>query len=177
MKTENIDFEKLLIKTAFCCMASDGFIDDREVEIVKSMSNKSPLLQGFDYNVEIDRFIKELRQKGKGFSSAYFKQLENADMTKEQKLVLINFVIEIIKADDIIEYSEIRFFKNIKRRLNLNDDIIETVRQTIPDIAIFFEDDDVELEEHVDNVAQQYLDAFNLSKINFEPLKNKSKKP
>lgn len=32
---ETITFDKLLLKTAFCCMASDGNIDNREVELKK----------------------------------------------------------------------------------------------------------------------------------------------
>jgi uncharacterized membrane protein YebE (DUF533 family) len=31
---DTIKFDKLLLKTAFCCMASDGHIDSREIAIV-----------------------------------------------------------------------------------------------------------------------------------------------
>jgi uncharacterized membrane protein YebE (DUF533 family) len=37
---DTISFDKLLLKTAFCCMASDGNIDNREIALIKSMCEK-----------------------------------------------------------------------------------------------------------------------------------------
>ena len=42
---ETITFDKLLLKTAFCCMAADGNIDKREVALIKSMCEKSELFK------------------------------------------------------------------------------------------------------------------------------------
>lgn len=38
---DTIPFDKLLLKTTFCCMASDGNIDKREVALIKSLCEKS----------------------------------------------------------------------------------------------------------------------------------------
>ena len=51
---ETITFDKLLLKTAFCCMASDGNIDNREVELIKKMCHNSDLFQNFDFEKEIN---------------------------------------------------------------------------------------------------------------------------
>ena len=40
---EAITFDNLLLKTAFCCMASDGNIDEREVAMIQSQNNQKEL--------------------------------------------------------------------------------------------------------------------------------------
>jgi uncharacterized membrane protein YebE (DUF533 family) len=40
---DTITFDKLLLKTAFCCMAADGHIDNREIALIKTMCENSPL--------------------------------------------------------------------------------------------------------------------------------------
>ena len=39
---DTITFDKLLLNTAFCCMACDGNIDPKEIELIKSMCSNSP---------------------------------------------------------------------------------------------------------------------------------------
>ena len=46
---DTITFDKLLLKTVFCCMASDGNIDKREIALIKSMCEKSPLFKDFKF--------------------------------------------------------------------------------------------------------------------------------
>ena len=51
---ETISFDQLLLKTAFCCMASDGKIDQREIAFIKSMCEKSPLFKDFNFQEEMN---------------------------------------------------------------------------------------------------------------------------
>jgi uncharacterized membrane protein YebE (DUF533 family) len=46
---DTISFDKLLIKTAFCCMASDGHIDDQEISIIKTMCANTSLFNDFNF--------------------------------------------------------------------------------------------------------------------------------
>jgi uncharacterized membrane protein YebE (DUF533 family) len=45
---ETVSFDKLLLKTAFCCMASDGHIDNKEINLIKSMCENSSLFKEFN---------------------------------------------------------------------------------------------------------------------------------
>ena len=153
-----ISFDKLLLKTAFCCMASDGNIDNREIALIKSMCEKSPLFKDLDFHGEINTFIIKINDKGKGFISHYFDLLQKSSLTEQEELTLIDFAIQTIKADDLIEYSEIKFFKNIRHRLKVSDEKILTI---FPDIEQFLEKDIV-TESFLDRITNQYLDTAEL---------------
>ena len=150
-----ISFDKLLLKTAFCCMASDGHIDKREIALIKSMCEKSPLFKNFNFQAEINSLVSKINTRGKEFISYYFDLLEKSTLSEKDEMTLIDFAIQIIKADEQIEYSEIKFFKNIRHRLKVNDDKILAV---FPDIEQFLEEDIV-TESFLAKITKQYFDA------------------
>ena len=149
-----ISFDKLLLKTAFCCMASDGNIDKREIAQIKSMCEQSPLFKDFNFQEEINQLVLKINTNGKEFIQYYLDLLSKKQMTEQEELTIIDFAIQTIKADDIIEYSEIKFFKNIRHRLSISD---ETILQAYPDIEIFLEED-IKTETFLDKILSQYLE-------------------
>ncbi|HRH54175.1 MAG TPA: hypothetical protein PLN38_12685 [Chitinophagales bacterium] len=155
---DTITFDKLLLKTVFCCMASDGNIDKREIALIKSMCEKSPLFKDFNFQEEINSLVSKINTRGKEFFSYYFDLLEKSTLTEQEELTLIDFAIQTIKADEQIEYSEIKFFKNIRHRLKVSDDNILAV---FPDIEQFLEEDIV-TESFLDKITNQYLEAAEL---------------
>ncbi len=155
---ETITFDKLLLKTAFCCMAADGNIDKREVELIKTMCTQSTLFKDFDFLTEINFLLKKINERGTGFIQDYFDLLNNSDLKEEEELILIDFAIQTINADEQIEYSEIKFFKNIRHRLNISDENILTV---FPDIELFLEEDII-TESLLDKITNQYLETAQL---------------
>lgn len=155
---DTISFDKLLLKTAFCCMASDGHIDNREIALIKSMCEKSPLFKDFNFQEEINSLVSKINTRGKEFISYYFDLLGKSTLTEQEELTLIDFAIQTIKADEQIEYSEIKFFKNIRHRLKVSDDSILAV---FPDIEQFLEEDIV-TESFIDKITNQYLQAAEL---------------
>ena len=163
---EIISFDKLLLNTAFCCMASDGHIDDREILLIKSMCEKLPIFKDLDYKKEINSLVDEINSRGKGFISQYFDILGKSNLTEEEELTLIDFAIQTIKADNQIEYSEIKFFKNIRHRLKISDN---SILAKFPDLEQFLEEDIV-TESFLKKIANQYLETvefphFDLIKI------------
>jgi len=128
---DTISFDKLLLKTAFCCMASDGHIDKREVDLIRSMCERSPLFVNFNFLEEINILIEKINTKGKEFISYYFDLLAASTLSEQEELILIDFAIKTIEADEQIEYSEIKFFKSIRHRLKISD---EKILAVYPDI-------------------------------------------
>ena len=155
---EEISFDKLLLKTAFCCMASDGDIDKREISLIKLMCEKSTLFKDLNFLEEINNLINKLNSRGKEFISNYFDLLKKSSLSEEEELILIDFAIQTIKADEKIEYSEIKFFKNIRHRLKVSDDKILAM---FPDIEQFLEKDIV-TESLLDKITSQYLELAEL---------------
>ncbi len=155
---DTISFDKLLIKSAFCCMASDGHIDNREIALIKTMCEKSPLFQNFNFQDEINNLLNKINTRGKEFISYYFDLLGKSNLSEKEELTLIDFAIQTIKADDQIEYAEIKFFKNIRHRLKVSD---ETILKVYPDIEQFLEQDII-TESFIDKITNQYLDSAEL---------------
>jgi len=155
---ETISLDKLLLKTAFCCMASDGNIDKREIALIKSMCEKSPLFKDFNFQEEINSLVSKINTRGKEFITYYFDLLGKSTLTEQEELTLIDFAIQTIKADEQIEYSEIKFFKNIRHRLKVSDD---SILAKFPDIEQFLEKDIV-TESFLDKITNQYLEAAEL---------------
>lgn len=155
---DHISFDKLLLKTAFCCMASDGHIDIREISIIKSMCELNPLFEDFNFQNEINHLVVQINSKGKEFIQHYFDLLKQSVLTEEEELALIHFAIQTIKADEQVQYSEVKFFKNIRHRLKITDDKILAI---YPDIELFLEEDLV-TGAHPDNLANQYLTTVEL---------------
>ena len=155
---DTITFDKLLLKTAFCCMAADGHIDSREITIIKTMCEKSPLFSNFNYAEEINQLVSKINNSGKAFIQYYFDLLKQAQLTEEEELNLIDFAIQTINADEQVEYSEIKFFKNIRQRLQISD---ENILNRSPEIEQYLEDD-ISTDGFLDKIASQYFEATEL---------------
>lgn len=151
-------FVKLLLKSAFCCMAADGKIDNREITIIKSLCENSPLFINFNFQEEINLLVEQINIEGKSFLASYFNSLKKAQLTEEEELNLIDFAIKIIKSDDQVEYSEIKFFKNIQHRLNVSK---EKILERFPDAEQFLEDDII-TDNFLENITSQYFQVLEL---------------
>jgi uncharacterized tellurite resistance protein B-like protein len=158
------EFNQLILRTAFSCMACDGHIDKREIAMIKDMCETSDLFVNFNFNAEIKLFVKQLKVEGKSFILDFFKLIENSELSIEQEILLIDIALKTIKADDQIEYSEVKFFKNIRHRLKVDDDVI---RQNFEDIEDFLEKD-INTESFLDRLTSQYLDS--MTTLSFEEL-------
>jgi uncharacterized tellurite resistance protein B-like protein len=155
---ETITFDRLLLKTAFCCMASDGNIDKREIALIKSMCENSPIFVNFDYKKEINELVKKLNTRGKEFISYYFDMLNKSTLSEEDELTLIDFAVNTIKADELIEYAEIKFFKVIRHNLKVSD---EKILEVYPEIESWLEEDIV-TDSYLSQITKQYLDIAEL---------------
>ncbi len=154
---ETLQFDRLLIKTAFSCMASDGHIDKTEVETIKSLCESSHLFSGFDFQSEINAMINRLNKEGRGFIDFYFNALEKTELSEEQELLIIDFALKTIHADDKVDYAEIKFFKMIRSKLKVSD---EDILEKHPGIEQFLEEDLVI--ESFSTKLNKYLTTVNL---------------
>lgn len=165
---ENTEFEKLLLKTSFCCLASDGNIDKREIDLMQSIFTNYDQYKDVNFHEKINSFIKIYNEKGKDFFTFYFDILRKESFSIEDEMRIIDIAIRTIHADDIIEYSEIKFFKIIRHHLKATDD---QILERFPNIEIFLEKD-IETESYYDKITKQYFDTVDLPQFELVSIEN-----
>jgi uncharacterized tellurite resistance protein B-like protein len=139
-------------------MAADGDIDKREISLIKSMCDKSSLFSNLNFQEEINQLVDKINTRGKAFIQYYFDLLNQSQLSEEEELTLIDFAIQTINADEKIEYSEIKFFKNIRYRLKISDD---KIIERFPNIEQYLEDDII-TDGFLDKISNQYFQAIEL---------------
>lgn len=164
---EASEFNKLMLKTAFCCMTSDGKIDEKEIDQIKSKYEESDLFSGLNVLEEINVLISDINRRGKEFILGYFEELNNANLEESQELMIIDFAIDTIHSDGIDDYSEIKFFKNIRHRMKVSD---EKILLNHPEVEYWLEAD-ISNESLLEKLTNQYLNTTNIPTfelINFD---------
>lgn len=166
----NKKFDELLLKTAFCCMASDGEIAQEEIDTIQKLCQREEMLKKMDFQNEIKRFVEEINKQGMQFIKNYLDELEKTSLAEQENINLLNIVFEVIFADGKVEYSEVKFFRNIRIRLSISDEVIEKNFANTPDLDIFLAKDIVD-HLSVEKVTQQYFGSIEIPQFNLEEFK------
>ena len=145
---------ELFLRTAFACMSCDGEIASEEVELIKQMSKEKQLFGEIDIDKELDELVREINPKGKGFLKQYLVNLAEESLTEEQELKVADVAVQTIRADNRIEYSEIKFFKVLRSNLKIVSD--ETLLEKIDGIDENYLAQDIQAD-----YLQMYDDYFN----------------
>ena len=119
-----MEFNDLLLKTVFSCMACDGTIANEEIDLVRHLAEEHPVFNGMDVETMINDFISQINKEGKVFLSNYLQELKNAELSDDQALDVAEIAIKTIEADNNIEYDEVKFFKRLRKGLKISDEMI-----------------------------------------------------
>jgi uncharacterized tellurite resistance protein B-like protein len=152
---EQILFNKLLLKTAFSCMACDGDIDKKEVILIKKMHKEQKVFGEIDFDQELDNLLLEINHDGHGFLRSFFSELISSELSEKNELQLIEVAIDTIKADDKLEYSEIKFFKVIRSNLKIKNEVILDKH---PDFEEYLEQDIIS-ESYLKGLQDDFFDT------------------
>jgi len=166
---EQIIFNKLLLKTAFSCMACDGDIDKREIILIKSMHLNKKTFGEIDINQELDNLLLEINRDGHKFLKSFLNSLSSSLLSVKEELHLIEVAIETIKADDKIEYSEVKFFKVIRSNFKITN---ESILERHPDFEEYLEQDIIS-ESYLRKLQDDFFDTHTSPKFDFiKPINN-----
>jgi len=175
---DTISFDKLLLKTAFCCMACDGDIDSTEVEFLKNFyTNK--VEDSTNLLNDINELLNSLNEKGKSFLMSFINELKTANLSEEEELEIIDISLKMVYADNIVKYSEMKFFKLVRFSLKISNELIlmtfpkktnflntndPDIIDSLPEIYQFLEEDIV-TESYIEKITNQYLETAELPKF------------
>jgi hypothetical protein len=145
---------ELLLRTAFACMSCDGDIASEEIELIKQMGKEKHLFGDLDIDKELDKLVDEINLKGKGFLKQYLISLAEQTLTEEEELKVVDVAVQTIRADNVVQYSEIKFFKVLRSNLKVVTD--ETLLEKIDGIDENYLAQDIRAD-----YMQMYEDYFN----------------
>lgn len=124
MTLERSDFQRLLFRTAFCLMACDGHIDNREVDEIKFMNNSSAYFRGIDLSGELEELLADLKNKGKHIVDELFNSLTELDISTVQELLILEVSFRLVHADEKVDENEIKFLRFLRSKLKVHDEVI-----------------------------------------------------
>ena len=106
---ETISFDKLLLRTAFCCMASDGNIDAREIASTKKLCEESEIFSGFNFTDEINLLVNLINSEGKTFIRQFLSHLNDSELSYDEQLTILDFAKRVrdIKKCNLVVNEEI----------------------------------------------------------------------
>lgn len=144
-------------------MACDGEIAKDEVQLIEDITAKNELFKDLDVKNILNKYVDEINLRGQDFLNQFLEEIVTANLIPIEQMIIVRIAIQMIEADKKIEYSEIRFFKEIRKRLSIDDDVIlaefpDKEDFLLPDIArpkdidwghTYFEKIDFSLDEEV----------------------------
>jgi len=158
---EKTEFEQLLLNTAFCCLASDGNINKQEIDLIQSIFSNYEQFRDLQLQNKLNYYIEQYNNLGREFINNYFDILIENSLSFEQEIAIIDIAIKTIQADQIIEYSEIKFFKIIRRNLKVSND---EILKLFPEIEMYLEEDIV-IETSFDRLKDQFFEITEVQKF------------
>jgi uncharacterized tellurite resistance protein B-like protein len=158
---ETINFNELLLKTAFSCMACDADIDKRELKLIKKLHKDKQVFGDIDINSKLEDLIIDINKDGNQFLKNYLHELKVSTLSESEELKLIEVAISTIKADDKVEYSEIKFFKVIRAKLSIDN---EPILKLHPDFEEYLERDIIS-ESYLTRIKNDFFDTQTLPKF------------
>lgn len=161
-----MEINELYLKTAFCCMACDGDIANEELELVKQYASNSELFKGLEIEEKLNEYVSNINNEGQNFLYSFVKDIATADLSETEELNVAKIAIQMIEADNKIEYSEISFFKKIRAKLSVSDDkLIELFKEE----TLFDKFPEVEPEDFIlPDIVSNYDMNWNVSFKNIE---------
>ena len=154
---EQKEFSELLLLTAFSVMACDGDIDPKEVTLISDLEKKESLFKIENLEVRLNQLVEEINKDGHGFLRNYFKKLKQAELSHIQESKLVDVTIKMIEADEIVQYTELRFFKIIHSYLEITgDEILDEFKhvENIEDYVV----QDIISEKYIEKLTTNYFD-------------------
>jgi len=122
-------------------MACDGDIATEEVQLIKDYAKSSESFGDIDIDKKLNELVNEINQNGKRFLKDYLTDVYEATLSVEQELQLLTVAVQMILADKVIEYNEIKFFKVIRSNLKVASN--ETILQKVEGVTEDFLAEDI----------------------------------
>ena len=173
MTLDRPDFQRLLFRTAFCVMACNGELHQKEKDEIKAMSKSSSYFKGIDLSEELEELLNDFKERGTHIVEELFETLTKLDASTVQELLLLEVAFRIVAADNEEDEYERKFVRFLRSKLKVHDEII---RERFGVVEYLFDkdysQDIVKSETHDDLFASIAIPEFkDLATVDFSQFK------
>lgn len=147
-------FNRIMLNTAFAFMTCDGHIHENEINLIRKIASENSLFENFDIELELDSLITGINAVGLEFLKDYFKMLDNADLSQNEELQLVEIAIQTLLADDRLDYNEKKFFKIFRSLLTVTD---KQIKENVVGITDEFFERDIYSHAYLSQLFDDYF--------------------
>ncbi len=157
-----IPFQEQLLHTAFTCMACDGHIDQKELDLIKNLENEHQLFGVENIDGVLRELVKSFQKRGKEFLRQYLISIGDSNFSEEEEIAIVRTAVTTIKADGEEKYSEIKFFKIIRSKLNVSDTSLLTALPEFENLEEDYLQQDIISSSILESLTLDYFDRFEM---------------
>lgn len=148
-------------------MACDGSVAQEELDLVRHYTTTSSYFKEIDVQQKINEYVSAINSDGSHFLSCFLTKISDLNLDEEAEKAIVQMAVRMIQEDNVIEYSEIRFFKKIRAKLNLTDEVLleilkdESIFQKFPEVQPedFLLPDIIDIEDWDMNYSFENIDV------------------
>lgn len=121
---ERKDFQELLLRSAVSVMACDGEIHESEMEEIRQIVQKASFFKDINPEEVYEKIIGEIQSDPRLFIQFFLTEVKRDDLSTLQKLLLLEVMLRLVNADQVIHECEIQFLKIVTGYMQIHDDLI-----------------------------------------------------
>lgn len=152
-------FNHLLLKTAFIFTAADGVVEEGEVEALAEFATKHRLADKETLSALLNEWSECFNREGTGFMKQFLDSLSGLDLSKKEKIRLLDMAAVTARIDHMIWEGERTFFKLLFYKLDIKE---STVLKKVKGIDESFLPED---DEDEDELYEEYFNSLEIDKI------------
>jgi len=124
MTLERPDFQRLLFRTAFCVMACNGELHQKEKDEIRGMSKSASYFKGINLSAELQELLNDFKERGTHIVEELFETLTKLDASIVQELLLLEVAFRVVAADNEEDEYERKFVRFLRSKLKVHDEVI-----------------------------------------------------
>lgn len=152
-------FNHLLLETAFVFTAADGVVEEGEVEALAEMATRQHLADKETLEILLSQWSERFNREGTGFMKAFLNALPELELSKKEKLRLLDMAALTARIDQMVWEGERTFFKLLFYKLDLKESTVLKKVKGIDESYLPADDEDE------DELYEEYFNSLEIDKI------------
>ncbi len=122
---ERKDFVEYLLNVAFASMVCDGDIAPEELQYLEDIEKQDFYLKEFDMTDRLSKLKSDWELNGLKLCDRILNSMYKAQFSEDQKVVILDFAIGIVRSDDVMQQAEIEFVNTLIRNIKISSELVK----------------------------------------------------